>query len=198
MNCGFRAPASRRPAVWRTSTGQRPSPWTVVYWTPSSPWSSWTSTNMCCWWDRRVSGRASWPRPWATPPSAPDTPCALSMPTASSKPCPRLGWTTRWTVPSGPSCLRTCSSWTTWDFTGSPQAVRGPVRTDPQPSPGIQLHNHQQPGRGRVAEHLRRPHPGKQRPGPTGQRQLPVNHRGLKLPGKTVPTPEVAGPGGGD
>ena len=38
-NCGCRAPASRRPAAWRTSTGRRPSPSTAGSWTPSSPWS---------------------------------------------------------------------------------------------------------------------------------------------------------------
>ena len=33
-----------------------------------------------------VSARASSPRPWATPPSAPDTPCASATPTTSSRP----------------------------------------------------------------------------------------------------------------
>ena len=36
LNCGCRAPASRRPAAWRTSTGRRPSPSTAGSWTPSS------------------------------------------------------------------------------------------------------------------------------------------------------------------
>ena len=39
---------------------------------------------------------------------------------------------------------------------------------------------------------------GNQRPRPAGQRQLPGSHRGLQLPGKTFPAPEVAGLGGGD
>ena len=39
-----------------------------------------------CWWAPPVSARASSPRPWATPPSAPDTPCASSTPTSSSGP----------------------------------------------------------------------------------------------------------------
>ena len=66
LNYGFSAPASRRPAAWRTSTGQPPSPWTAACWTPSSPWSSWPSTSTYCWWDPRGSARASWPSPWAT------------------------------------------------------------------------------------------------------------------------------------
>ena len=60
--------------------------WTAGSWTPPSPWSSWTSANTSCWWDRRESARDSWPRPWATPPSAPDTRCASSTPTTSSRP----------------------------------------------------------------------------------------------------------------
>ena len=77
-------------------------------------------------------------------------------------------------------------------------AVGRPLRADHQPAPGLQLHHHQQPGRGGMAEPLRRPHPGQQRPGPAGQRQLPDSHRGLQLPGTAVAAPEVAGPGGGD
>ena len=36
------------------------------------------------WWARQVWARASWSRPWATPPSGRDTPCASSTPTSSS------------------------------------------------------------------------------------------------------------------
>ena len=38
--------------------------------------------------------------------------------------------------------------------------VGRPVRAHPHPSPGVQLRHHQQPIRGRMAEPLRRPHPG--------------------------------------
>ena len=48
---------------------------------PSSPWSFSTGTSMSCWWAPPVSARASSPKPWATPPSAPDTPCASATPT---------------------------------------------------------------------------------------------------------------------
>ena len=72
-------------------------------------------------------------------------------------------------------------------------AVGRPLRADHQPAPGVQLHHHQQPGRGRMAEPLRRPHPGQQRPRPAGQRQLPDSHRGLHLPGKTFPAPKTLG-----
>ena len=102
-NYGCRAPASRRPAGWRTSTGRPPSPSTAGSWTPSSPWSSWTSTSTYCWWDRRGSARASWSRPWDTPPSGPGIRSASFTPTTSSGPWPRPGWTTPWTEPSGPS-----------------------------------------------------------------------------------------------
>ena len=43
-------------------------------------------TSTSCWWAPPVSARASSPRPWATPPSAPDTPCASATPTTSSEP----------------------------------------------------------------------------------------------------------------
>ena len=55
-------------------------------WTPSSLWSSWTSTNMSCSSAPPALARASSHRPWVTPPSAPDTPSASSMPTTSSRP----------------------------------------------------------------------------------------------------------------
>ena len=45
-----------------------------------------TGASMSCWWAPPVSARASSPRPWATPPSAPDTPCASATPTTSSEP----------------------------------------------------------------------------------------------------------------
>ena len=48
-NSGCRAPVSRRPAAWRTSTGQRQLPWIAVCWTPSSPWSFWISTSTSSW-----------------------------------------------------------------------------------------------------------------------------------------------------
>ena len=54
-------------------------------------------------------------------------------------------------------------------------------------------YHHQQPGRGRVAEPLRRSHPGQQRPRPPGQRQLPDRHRRHQLPGTTVTTPRFPG-----
>ena len=66
------APVSRRPAAWRTSTGRRRLRWTVGCWTPFSRWSFWTSTSTSSWWDRLASARVSSPKPWATPPSAPD------------------------------------------------------------------------------------------------------------------------------
>ena len=53
-------------------------------------------------------GKSSWPRPSATPPSGPDTPCVSSTPTTISRPWPRPEWTTRWSALSGPFCLRTC------------------------------------------------------------------------------------------
>ena len=102
----------------------RHQPGTAAYWTPSFPWSSWPSTSTYCWWDRRVSARASWPRPWASPPSGPGTPSASSTLTTSSGPWPRPEWTTRWTAPSGPSWPRTCSSLTIWSSTGSPPSSR--------------------------------------------------------------------------
>ena len=46
-------------------------------------------------WAQLASARASSPRPWATLPSEPDTPCASAMPTTSSRPWPRPEWTTR-------------------------------------------------------------------------------------------------------
>ena len=49
-------------------------------------WSFWTSANMSSWWDPLASARVSSPRPSAIPPYALDTPCASSMPTASSGP----------------------------------------------------------------------------------------------------------------
>ena len=52
---------------------------------------------------RRCRQELPGPRPWATPQSAPVKPSASSMPTASSGPWPRPGWTTRWTAPSEPS-----------------------------------------------------------------------------------------------
>ena len=72
--------------AWRTSTGQRQLPWTAACWTPSSPWNFSTGTNTSYWWAPPVSARASSPKPWATPPSAPDTPCASATPTTSSRP----------------------------------------------------------------------------------------------------------------
>ena len=57
-----------------------------VCWTPSSPWSFSTGTSTSCWWAPLASARASSPKPWATPPSAPDTPCASATPTTSSRP----------------------------------------------------------------------------------------------------------------
>ena len=57
-------------------------------------------------------------------------------------------------------------------------AVRRPLRADHRPSPGLQLHHHQQQSCGGMAQPLRRSHPGKQRPGPVGQRQLTDRHRG--------------------
>ena len=48
------------------------------------------------------------------------------------------------------------------------------------------------PGRGRMAQPLRRSHPRQQRPGPPGQRQLPDRHRRHQLPGTAVPTPGPA------
>ena len=70
--------------------------------------------------------------------------------------------------------------------------VGGPLRAHPQPTPVIQFHHHQQPGRRRMAQPLRRSHPREQRPGPVGQRQLPDRHRGHQLPGTAVPTPRPA------
>ena len=49
------------------------------------------------------SARAFSPRPWATQPSAPATPCVSSTPMTSSRPWHKPEWTTPWTVPSGPS-----------------------------------------------------------------------------------------------
>ena len=62
-------PGLRRSAVLRTSTGRRRLPWTAGCWTPCSLYSSCSSTSTSCWWDRQVWARASWPKPWATPPS---------------------------------------------------------------------------------------------------------------------------------
>ena len=45
-----------------------------------------TGTSTSCWWAPPVSARASSPRPWATPPSAPDIPSVSSTPTTSSEP----------------------------------------------------------------------------------------------------------------
>ena len=52
------------------------------------------------------------------------------------------------------------------------------LRADPQPAPGFQLRDYQQPRRGRMARPLRGPHTGKQRLGPPGQCQLPDRRRG--------------------
>ena len=120
LNSGCRAPVSRRPVAWRTSTGRRRLPWTAACWTPFSRWSFWTSTSTSSWWDRLASGRASWPRPWATRPFAPATPSASATPMTSSRPWLRPEWTTHWTVLSGPSSPPTCSSSTTSVCTGSP------------------------------------------------------------------------------
>ena len=57
---------------------------------------------------------------------------------------------------------------------------------------GVQLRNRQQPSRGGMTAPLRRPHARRRRPRPVGT-PATTSHRGLKLPGKTVPTPEVAG-----
>ena len=46
---------------------------------------------------------------------------------------------------------------------------------------------------GGVTQPLRRPHPGKQRPGPPGQRQLPDRRRGGQLPRETVAPPKALG-----
>ena len=73
-------------------------------------------------------------------------------------------------------------------------AVRRSLRTHPQSPPCIQLRHHQQPDRGRMAQPLRRPHPGQQRPRSPGQRQLPDRHRGRQLPGTSVPPPRLRGP----
>ena len=116
----LKASVSRRPVGWRTSTGRRRLHWIAGCWMPFSPWSFWTSTSTSSWWDRRAWARAFWPRPWATPPSAPDTPSASATPTTSSRPWHRPGWTTPWTAPSGPSSHRICSSSTTWASTASP------------------------------------------------------------------------------
>ena len=72
-------------------------------------------------------------------------------------------------------------------------AVGRPVRAHLLPSPGVQLRHHQQLGRGGRAEHLRRSHPGLQRPGQAGQCQRPDSDRGSRLPGKAVPAPELRG-----
>ena len=77
-------------------------------------------------------------------------------------------------------------------------AVGGPLRVDNQPTPGLQLRHHQQPGRGGMAIAVRRPHPWQQRAGPLGQRQLPVHHRGHQLSGKALSSSDSAGPKGGD
>ena len=76
-NSGSTMPVSRKSVAWKTSTGRRQLPWIAACWTPSFPWSSWTNTSTSCWWAPLASARASSPRPWAMPPSAPDTPCVL-------------------------------------------------------------------------------------------------------------------------
>ena len=73
-----------------------------------------------------------------------------------------------------------------------------PLPVNYQQAPGLQLRHHQQPRRGRMAQSFRRPHPGEQRPGPVGQRQLPDCNGGLQLPGKAVAAPGPAGVKGGD
>ena len=49
----------------------------------------------------------------------------------------------------------TCSSSMTWSPWLDRPAVRRPLRTHPQSASGVQLHHHQQPGRGRMAGSLR-------------------------------------------
>ena len=48
-NSGCTTPVSRRPAAWRTSTGQRQLPWIAACWTPYSPWSFSTGTSTSSW-----------------------------------------------------------------------------------------------------------------------------------------------------
>ena len=60
-------------------------------------------------------------------------------------------------------------------------AVRRPLRADHRPTPRLQLRDHQQSQRRGMAQPLRRPHSRQQRPGPSGQCQLPDRHRGSQL-----------------
>ena len=73
-------------------------------WTPHSLWNSWPGTSTYCWWARRESARASWPRLWATPLSERGIPSASFMPTTTSRSWPKPGWTTPWSASSAPSC----------------------------------------------------------------------------------------------
>ena len=134
------------------------------------------------------------PGPGLTPLSAPDTQSAFSTPTTSSGPWPRPGSTTH--------VERTFRSFLSPDLLILDDL--GLHRLSAQQSADlyeliigrhrvIQLHHHQQPGCGGVAQPLRRPHPREQRPGPTGQCQLPGRHRGGQLSGEIVAPPEALG-----
>ena len=52
--------------------------------------------------------------------AGPTLTCVSATPPTSSRPWLSPWSTTRWTVPSRPSCLHTCPSSTTWGCTGSP------------------------------------------------------------------------------
>ena len=69
-----------------------------------------TSTSISSRRGPLASARAPSPRPRATLPSPPDTPCVSSTPTASSSPRLRPKWTTRQIAPSGLSFPQTYSS----------------------------------------------------------------------------------------
>ena len=141
-------------------------------------------------------GRASSLRPSDMLPSEPAIPSASYMPTTSSGPWLRPGWTTpRTNLPllprPGPAHPRRPRS-----PQDDPTAVHRPLRAGHRQASYRQLRHHLQQGCRRVARTLRRLHPGNS--ASTGSpTQLPDRHRRHQLP-RTLVTPQgPARPKGG-
>ena len=102
------------------------------------PGVSGPSGNTSCWRDPPEWARSAWPRPWATPPSGPATPCVSSTPTIASR-----SWLKARVDNSLERAFRSLlsPSLLILDDLGLHRlhrpAVGRPLRTDPQPAPGL-------------------------------------------------------------